>query len=158
MTSKKPTITYHTTGPVDVKFMAIARPLTNKKSGKEEYSLKSVMDRTDPALSHLKEIAEYKVDTKTNRNLEDKSKVVINFSSTFAPKVKDVDGNELLGKDIPFFDGRTDTGTAIVTYSVIDYGDNKIVRLAGVQLLSLNLAPREEKGGTVDQIKAKLRN
>lgn len=161
----KAKVTNHVTGPVDIKFMAVARPFNNQKSGKSEYSIKALLDSSDQAVSHLREVAEYKVDTKTNRNSTDKSKVTINFMSSLQdkdgnyvqPKVMDVDGNVLTGADIPFFDGRTDTGTAIVTYSVIDYGDNKIVRLSGVKLLELNLAPREEGGATTNEIEQLLK-
>lgn len=151
-------VTNHVTGPMDIKFMAVARPFKNIKSGKDEYSVKGLLDVTDPAISHLTSVAEYKVDTKTNRNSTDKSKMTINFTTGFTPKVYDVSGNELTGSDIPFFDGRIDSGKAIVSYSVIDYGDNKIVRLAGVKLLELNLAPREEGTSTMSEIDAMLKN
>lgn len=153
----KAKITNHVTGPVDIKFMAVARPFKNLKSGKAEYSIKALLDSSDPAVSHLKSVAEYKIDTKTNRNSTDKSKVTVNFATTFEPKVMNSDGDLLTGTSIPFFDGRTDTGTAIVTYSVIDYGDNKIVRLSGVKLLELNLAPREEGGATTSEIENLLK-
>lgn len=148
----KKTITNHVTGPMDIKFMAVARPF------KEEYSINGFLDANDPAIAHLTEVAEYKVDTKTNRKLEDKSKLKVNFTTTFEPKVFDEDSNELTGTDIPFFDGRIDSGTAIVTYVVVDYGDNKIVRLSGVKLLALNLAPREEGGANTSEIDQLLRN
>lgn len=148
----KPKITNHATGPMSIGFMAAARPLLNKKSGKTEYSIKGLLDSSDPAVAHLREVAEYKVDTKTNRNSSDKSKVTINFTTTFEPKVVNADGEHLTGADIPFFDGRIDTGTAVVTYNVIDYGDNQIVRLTGIKLLDLQLAAREDGEKTVSEI------
>lgn len=140
--SKK--ITEHATSVGSIQFMAAARALMNQKAGKEEYSIKIKLSESDPAVAHLKEVAEYKVDTKTNRALSGTGEVIVNFSSTFAPKVLDSDNCELTGKEIPFFDGRKDSGEAVVSYKVIDYGNNKIVRLSGIKLLNLELAPRDE--------------
>ena len=153
----KPTITNHLTGPMNIKFMAVARPFKNIKSGKSEFSIKGWLDASDEAVAHLTSVAEYKVDTKTNRNLEDKSSLMINFTTNYEPKVYNVDGVELLGNDIPFYDGRIDKGSAVVSYNLIDYGDTSIVRLTGVKLLSLNLAPREEGGATTSEIENLLK-
>lgn len=156
--SKK--VTIHQTGKASVKFMAAARALKNIKNGKEEFSVKlellNSQENTQALRDHLMEVAEYKVDTKTNRKLDDR--MVVNFSSTYAPKVYDAQGTELTGQDIPFFDGRIDTGTVDVTYKVIDYGTNKIVRLAGIKILDLNLAPRDTNEASIDDIKSQLNN
>ena len=142
-------VSRHTTGSGQILFMAAARPLNNLKSGKSEHSIKLKLANDDAAVAHLSEVANYKVDTKTNRAQKDG--VTINFTSEFAPKVYNAEGVELTGNDIPFFDGRIDTGMAGVVYNVIDYGDNQIVRLAAIKLLDLNLAPRE-KGKSVSEL------
>ena len=151
-------ITDHVTGVGEIQFMAVARALLNQKTGKEEYSLKIKLKSDDASIAHLKEVAEYKIDTKTNRALEGTGEVIVNFTSDFAPTVLSADNTKLTGTEIPFFDGRRDKGTAAVSYKVIDYGNNKIVRLAGVKLVDLDLAPREETSQTTDQLMEQLKN
>ncbi len=141
--------TEHATQAGEILFMAASRPLLNNKNGKTEFSIKVKLNKTDPAVAHLTEVANYKVDTKTNRTSKDKDTLIVNFTSEFAPLVSDTSG-QLEGQEIPFFDGRKDTGTAIVAYKVIDFGDNQIVRLSGIKLLNLNLAPRENKGSSTE--------
>lgn len=138
----KSTTTVHSTGTGEILFMSAARAFTNQKTGKSEFSIKVKLQDSDSAVSHLKTIAEYKVDTKTNRALKGTGTTVITFASDYAPKVFGSDGVELTGKDIPYFDGRKDTGTATVSYKVIDFGNNKIVRLSGITLNSLTIAPK----------------
>lgn len=153
-------ITNHVTSVGDILFMAAARPLKNQRTGKEEYTIKVKLDEsvegTLDVKNHLLEVAEYKVDTKTNRQLS--GELILNFSSNFAPEVMGPDGQVWKGKEIPFFDGRKDTGKAAVSYNVIDYGDNKIVRLAGIKIVDLNLAPREESSESLSDIKDVLKN
>lgn len=157
MSTKK--ITEHTTETGKILFMAVARPLLNAKTGKEEFSVKMELNNTDTSISHLEEVASYKVDTKTNRKLAGTNKVVVNFSSEFAPVVLDSNNNKMEGREIPFFDGRVDSGTAVVSYKVINYGDNTIVRLSGIKLLSLELAPRENSTtDSLDVTLEKLKN
>ena len=134
--------TEHATGVGEVLFMAAARPLTNAKTGKSEYSVKIRLSAEDAAVAHLKEIAEYKIDTKTNRSLEGTGQVIVNFTTEFEPTVMDASNEVLAAAEVPFFDGRTDKATAAVSYKVIDYGNNKIVRLSGIKLLSLDIAPK----------------
>ena len=139
--SKK--ITEHATGAGEILFMAAAKALHNKKTGKSEFSVKVRLKEDDAAVEHLRKIADYKIDTKTNRANAGSGFVIVNFTSDFAPRVVDKDNNLLEGSDIPYFDGRKDKGTAAVTYKVIDYGNNSIVRLSGLKLIDLNLEPRE---------------
>lgn len=156
--SKK--ITEHATGKGQILFMAAAKPLHNQKNGKTEFSIKVKLSEDDPAVAHLRSVAEYKIDTKTNRANAGSGEIIVNFTSDFAPKVVDSAGEALEGNDIPFFDGRKDTGTAAVTYKLIDYGSNSIVRLSGIKLLDLNLAPREGSEGeqTIDVTMDMLKN
>ena len=133
----------------------------------EGYVTEVALDEDDDAVRHLKDIAPYKVNTDSNRMQKEQGKVIINFASNFAPKIVDSEGHQLFGVEevkakeakgarveaeekAPFFDGRKDKGTAAISYKVIDYGDNKIVRLSGAKLLSLELAPREEGGTGID--------
>ncbi len=157
MTTKK--ISEHTTETGKILFMAAARPLLNNKNNKQEFSIKMELSNTDTSISHLEEVASYKIDTKTNRKLAGTNKVVVNFSSEFAPVVLDSNNNKMEGKEIPFFDGRVDTGTAVVSYKVINYGESTIVRLSGIKLLSLELAPRENStSDALDVTLEKLKN
>lgn len=151
--------TTHVTGAGNILFMAAAKPIVNKQSGKSEYSIKLELDATDPAVEHLSQVADYKVDTKTNRSLQGTGKVIINFSTTFEPQITDVENNVLTERDVPFFDSRVDTGKAAVAYKVVNYGDKSIVRLAGIKLLELNMAPRENSSkDTLNDTLAKLKN
>lgn len=153
-------ITEHTTGTGEILFMAAAKAFTNKRTNKSEFSIKVKLSGSDEAVKHLSDIASYKVDTKTNRSLKESgaSEIVINFTSDYAPKVLGLEGEELKGSEIPFFDGRKDKGSAIVSYKVIDYGTNKIVRLSGIRFLELNLAPRDEKESSMDVTLEMLKN
>lgn len=141
-----------TTGVGQMLFMAAAKPLTNKKTGKTEYSIKLLLDNADQSVAHINSINDRKVVKKdTGRQ--------INFTSDFAPNVYDADNNKLEGANIPFFDGRIDSGKAAVSYKVISYGDTKIIRLAGIKLLELNLAQREnDDSQSVDSIAESLKN
>jgi len=149
--------TEYATQQGDILFMAAARPLLNNKNGKTEFSIKLKLKTSDPAVAHLTDVANYKIDTKTNRTSKDKDTVIVNFTSEFAPLVSDESG-QLESKDVPFFDGRKDTGTALITYKVIDFGDNQIVRLSGIKLVNLNLAPREAKGNSTELTLELLKN
>jgi len=153
------TITEHTTGEAEILFMAAAKALLNKRTNKSEFSIKLKLKADSAEVKHLKEIANYKIDTKTNRALEGTGEVIVNFASDFDPKVLGADNEVLEGNDIPFFDGRKDTGTAAISYKVIDYGDNKIVRLSGIKLINLNLTPRDgEAGDSMDVTLEALKN
>ena len=154
----KAKVTEHATGVGEILFMAAAKALDNKRTGKAEFSIKVKLDANDAAVTHLRDIASYKIDTKTNRALEGSGQVVVNFTSDFDPKVMGADNEVLSGREIPFFDGRKDKGTAFVTYKVIDYGDNKIVRLSGIKLASLDLAPRDESSQSIDVTLDQLKN
>lgn len=149
--------TKHFTGEGEIQFMAAARPFTNQKNGKQEYSIKIKLLADDSAVDHLRSIAEYKVDTKTNRALAGTGEVIINFTSTFPVQVISPTGEKLTAKseegeiltdNVPFFDSRVDSGKAMVEYKVIDYGDVKVVRLAGIALTELNLTEKEIKSST----------
>lgn len=151
--------TNHTTQAGEILWLSVARPKLNEKNGKSEYSIKLKLNRNDPAVAHLSEIAEYKIDTKTNRKNNDPDYVIVNFTcgDKFQPEVVGADGQTLRGNEIPFFNGLKDKGTAAVVYSVIDYDGNKIVRLSGVKLMSLDLAPREEGGHFMGNIMEMLK-
>lgn len=159
--SKK--VTDHITGKAQILFMAAARPLTNKRTEKEEFSIKIKIEDTDTVVKHLSEIADYKIDTKTNRLKENEGFKIISFSSDFAPAVFDKSNTKLEGEEIPYFDGRYDKGEAVVLYKVIDYGNNKIVRLAGIKILDIVKGDREDTGdstvstGNMEDIMAKLK-
>jgi len=151
-------VTYHTTEEADVLFMAAARPLKDKATGKEEFTIKLRLLDDSETVKHLLEVSEAKIDTKTNRKLEGEKHV--NFSSTFAPVVVGADGVKLEDKAIPFFDSRKDKARAVVTYKVITYPTKTLVRLQGIKLVSVDLAPREGQEGTssVAELISKIQN
>lgn len=160
--SKK--VSDHITGKAQVLFMAAARALTNKRTNKEEFSIKIKIEEKDESVKHLSEVADYKVDTKTNRLKENKGFKIISFSSDFAPAVFDKSNTRLEADEIPFFDGRYDKGEAVVLYKVIDYGSNKIVRLSGIKILDIVKGERPDSDGegsgssvAMDDIMAKLK-
>ena len=154
--------TTHTTGIGNIQFMAAARPVVNKfAKGKKEYSIRIELNTNDECLDHIRGINSKKVDTDKNKELASTGKAVLNFTSDYAPKVKLADGTLLTTEQVPFFNSKVDEGTAVVTYKVIDFGDNKIIRLSEIQIMSLNLAPREEKQGETtysdEEVAAKLK-
>lgn len=151
-------VTYFTTEEADVLFMAAAKPLKDKVTGKEEFSVKVRLLDGSPTVEHLLKVSEAKVDTKNNRKLEGEKH--ISFSSTFAPVVTGADGVKLEGRAIPFFDGRKDKARAIVTYKMITYPTKTLIRLQAIKILSIDLAPREgqESTSTVTDILDKLAN
>jgi hypothetical protein len=139
-------VTYHKTEEAEVLFMNAAKPLKNKFSDKEEYAIKLKFLEGSKTIQHLMEVAESKVDTKINRKLAAEKPISwhISFSSIYPPVVLDADENKLSDKEIPFFDGRKDKARALVAYKVIHYPNARLVRLQGIKLVSLDLAPREE--------------
>lgn len=156
--------TYHTTGLAELQFAML---VTNQKTGKafankqgtEKYSVRVLLNENDSAISHIKSINEAKVDTKTNAKLQGTGKLSISFDTDYAPKVIGMDGTELTGRDVPFFNGLKDKATAVITYSVIDYGNKQLIRLAKVEFKSLELAPREAAGeSSVDDIRDQLKS
>jgi hypothetical protein len=137
-------VTYHLTEEAEVLFMAIRMPTKNQyKEGQEEFAVKLKFLKGSKTIQHLMEIAESKVDTKTNRKLENEEKHV-SFKSYYQPKVWDAKGNKLEGDAIPFFNGTRDKARAIVAYAVKPNKNGMGVYLHGVKLLELELAPREE--------------
>lgn len=136
--------TEHVTGIGEIMFMAVARPLKNQKTGQDEYSIKIKVDENEPVIGLLKDCNPKRIDNETNRGLAGSGTLVLNFHSNFEVAVVNSEGQQLTGNDIPFFDGRVDTGKANVSFKVIDYGKNKIVRLSGVVLQDLQLTERED--------------
>ena len=150
-------ITNHTTGVGEIQFMAVARPLNNKFTGKEEYSIRLLLDENDPCVEHLRGINDRKIDNSTNRKLAGTGKVSIGFTTAYKPTVVGVDGEEILEGEVPFFNGLNDKGTGVVMYTVVEYDKTSVIRLAGVRLKSLELAPREEGESTASDILSKLK-
>lgn len=150
------TTTEHLTGVGTVLFMAAARPMKDDE-GRDEFTIKVRFAETDPVIAHLSAVSPKKLDTKTNRGMEGTGELVVSFSTQFAPKVFGLDNRELTGREIPFFDGRKDKATAAVSYKVVDYGKNVVVRLSGIKLVSLDQAPREEGGVSTSDILSKLK-
>lgn len=152
------------TGEGKVLFMTVNKPLKNKQTGKINYSIRLELPENDQSIKHLKKIAEYKIDTKTNRSIMGTGKKVVSFETSFQPTVVGVDGEHLEGENIPFFDGRVDQATAKVVYTVVKYDDRSIIRLSGVRLTSLDISPDKgllgTSGGkkTVTEILDKLKN
>lgn len=144
----------HSTAVGNIKFMAIARPLLNKQTGKEEYSIKLEFDGSTPEGLALRQAIQAVQPKKiVTNNVSKQGNFILSFSTTYAPTVLDSEDNPLTGDTVPFFDSRTDTGQASVVYNVIDYGNTQIIRLAGVKLMQLDLAEREDSGGaSADEI------
>lgn len=138
----KAKITKHVTGVGEILFMFVKVPFTDKATGKQEYTIKLKLAESDDAVGHLLEVSPAKIDTKVNAKLTDGTKI-INFGSSYQPIVADAEGNKIDSTNIPFFDSRVDKGKAKVEYSVIEYPNKTIVRLSSIQLVDLQLAPRE---------------
>jgi len=146
--------TEHATGIGSIKFLAAARALNNQFTNKMEFSCRLVLDANDKCVEHIRGINSAKITTKN----AGEGQVNINFTSTFAPKVLNKDNEVLSGEEIPYFDGRTDTGTAAVTYKVVDYGDAKIIRLSGIKLLDLSIVEKEMRESSMDVTLEQLKN
>ena len=149
----KATTTTHSTLAGEIQYMRVNSPFVNDRTGKEEFSIRLALDENDPAIAHLREVSPKKIDTDTNRDkMAGTGKLSVHFSTGFAPTVLDASGTELKDSDIPRFDGRTDTGTAGVSYSVITYDglSRPIVKLNGVKIKELNIVPKEEGSSTQD--------
>lgn len=132
--------TSHSTGIGNIKFMVLnegfAAALARKNNTKVTYSIKLELPENDEAVQHLSKVSPKKI----VRNSD--GTVTINFGSDFMVPVVDSEDNELKGENIPAFNGLTDSGTATAMYNVITYGQKTIVRLSGVKLWKLDLAPR----------------
>lgn len=139
----------YSTGKGKIRYMCVAKAFPNaKKNGVEEFSIK--MELTDEengqVKEHIRSIRESQIDTPTNRSLAGTGKFLLNLVSNknHPPKVYDANGTELVGREIPFFDGRIDSGVAEATYVVLTNADGSVARLNSVKLLELNLASREQ--------------
>ena len=151
------TTSKHATAVGDIKFMVIAKPLTNKDTGKAEYTVKLEFDGSQPEAmklkEHLSQVSPKKIVT---NGVSKPGNFIVSFASSYQPSVFNSDGQELKGDEIPFFDGRVDQGQAAVIYNVIQYDKATIVRLAAVKIKDLQLTEKEEtqgQGGSLDDIR-----
>jgi hypothetical protein len=141
---------HFSTGVGKIKFAALARPMKNKANpDKLEYTIKLDIDATTPdgmALKkHLASINPKKIVTTnlTGDRIVADGHFLVSFSTNRPPMVLDADGTKLTGADIPFFDGRVDTGEASAVYMVGDFEGKKYIRLVGVKIKEIVSAPRE---------------
>ncbi len=160
--------TLHTTPVGSLKFAAIAKPIRNDRSNKDEYVVRLSFDGTTPEgmtfkkqIHQLnnKKIVTSKLDADGNETVTP-GHFLVTFNSTFAPLVVAEDGTELTGREIPFLNFRHDKADGVVTFIIGPKKEGstnpQYIRLAGVRLCNLQLAPREGSISSLDEIKAKL--
>jgi hypothetical protein len=147
------------TSPVGtVQWMAAANPVTDKKTGKEHYSLKLSFDveKDKKWLLDVSEINEAKVVTaQTYRGKQQSIKELlatgqafVEAKSNFAPTVYDAAGNEL--EEAPmFFKESTATAQMIVQPWTGDKGGT--INLVGIIIHSIDTPESTGTGDSVDR-------
>ena len=128
----------------NIKFLAVAKPV--KKFGSEDliYTIRLEFDKSEiDFLNAIKNINEAKIVTK---NVSQEGNYIVTFNSKYQPKVLDEGGLEMHGSEIPFFNSLNDNGQARVEIKPVLASSGKLgtVYLQKVQLLNLELAPRDE--------------
>lgn len=140
--------TSHVTPVGDIKFMFAARPFKDKQTGEEKYTIKLEIDGSSAeGLALRQQLQSINAKKIVTNKVSKEGNFLVSFDTKFQIKVTDQDNNELSPDEVPFFDSRTDTGQASAVYKIIDYGNKQIIRLAGIRLMSLNLAEREDSQG-----------
>ena len=114
-----------------------------------QYVIRGKLDSSDPSVAHLRSINENIIDTKTNRDSTDKSKVTVSFSSSFRPQGLDLSGEyiltkegEVINEDCAFINTKYDKAIVQIVY---EEHAKKGVNLTGFKVLSLTKGERPEK-------------
>ena len=138
---------YLTTMKGDIVFMAIAKSVKDFSGEKDIFTAKLKFDSNTPEGLKLKqeilEINSAKVVTQSNSIDLLEGEFLVSFNSTFAPKVLDENGTELLGMDIKFFNGKKDSGKAVVTGKIDLRGKRGTVYLNTIQLFDMHYGVAE---------------
>lgn len=148
-----------TTPKSKIHFMAIAKPLAYKNKetgviGTPQYSIAVELDLDSDVVKMIKatkrDVLPKRVLLMHADGTLDKTKTIINFSSQFPLEsngksdVRDANNSPITA---PFFDGRVDTGEAVVVFEI---KDNKYVNLKGVQLFNLVITEKEGQSNVMD--------
>ena len=133
---------YLKTCKADIVFLAVAKPIKNFNGDKEIFTAKLRIDANTPEGLKLKqellEINSAKVVTTSNSIELNDGEFLVSFNSKFQPKVLDENGTELKGMDIKFFNGKKDSGKAVITGKVDMGGKRGTVYLNTIQLFDMH--------------------
>ena len=156
------------TSPVgEIQFLALSRPVKTFDGDSEVYKIRCKFDGTTAegmAFRAAVEAVNAKKIVTTEKNAEGRivdlpeGFFIVNAQSKYVPTVLDANGTELTEDAIPYFDSRTDTGTAKFQAKVDTRGKQGTIHLTGVVLQDLTLAEREETETTnyADALRASL--
>lgn len=138
---------YLKTCKAEIVFLAVAKAVKNFNGDKEIFTAKLKVDANTPEGLKLKqellEINSAKiVETSKHIDLND-GEFLVSFNSMFQPKVLDENGTELKGMDIKFFNGKKDSGKAIITGKVDMGGKRGTVYLNTIQLFDMHYGVAE---------------
>lgn len=144
------------TSPVgEIQFMAIENPVTDSKTGKEQYSIKLAFDLKKDAewLAKIEEINYAKVVTaktyrgksETAKQVLSKGKAFVEAKSIYKPQAYDSKGNELEENPMFFQDS---TGTARMIVQPYEGAKGGTINLMGVIIESIE---GNESTGSVDR-------
>lgn len=142
-----------------IQYMSLARP-----TKKGQYTIKLQFDGNTEEGAQLrnilKELDPLKIimATKDGKLVGPTSKHYnVIFSSNYVPRlILDAQGNELTGDEIPFFDSRTDSGRAAVTFYVNTKEGKNYINLKNVILGNLDLVPKADQTEIINQVKQRL--
>lgn len=138
---------YLSTPKGEIIFMAIAKPVKDFSGERDIFTAKLKFDSNTPEGLKLKqelsEINSAKIVTQSNSIDLNDGEFLVSFNSTFAPKVLDESGNELQGMDIKFFNGKKDSGKAVVTGKIDLRGKRGTVYLNTIQLFDMHYGVAE---------------
>lgn len=155
------------TSPVgQIWFLAANNPVTNKKTGKQQYSIGLIFDSKEAAewITQLTEINEalvttaetYKIRGGKNKALKallDSGKVKVEARTKFKPLLFDSKGNEL--DSAPYFFSES-TGTAQMIVETFDSEEGGGIKLEGIMIHNID-TPEGAGGMTPEERAAKLR-
>lgn len=155
------------TSPVgQIWFLAANNPVTNKKTGKQQYSIGLIFDAKKDAewIDQLTSVNDalvttaetYKIRGGKNKELKallDSGKVKVEARTKFKPLVFDAKGNEL--ESAPYFFSES-TGTAQMIAETFESEEGGGIKLEGIMVHNID-TPESSGGMTQEERAAKLR-
>lgn len=112
----------------------------------DKYIVRLEFDGSNPEhASFRKHISEINPGLIATEKVSKEGNFAINFKTQFEVKVMSSDGQVLDSTEVPNFDGRVDTGTARVSYTLYEKGIKPTICLKEVALLDLNITDKGDQ-------------
>lgn len=155
----------NTKGKAPVEFTSCVMDILYMRLEEGKYEIRGVIDgNTDAGADTINHILALNPDKVANRYVKGPKKgqligatekhAAVNFRTNYEPVIVNEEGQEF---SPGWFDGRTDSGKAIVTYSVKNVNGKNYINLKGAKLFDLDITPKEEFDAEGAAAKAKER-